>query len=302
MTRKYSFEDIIVLAFIAVIGAGEMSHLYGVFFRHSLSECIPVFVGISCGAIVLLVIAAMIIWHINMIREAKRKKRDKITFAEIILGCFVVLIALSQILYLTQGIHVYLEGDMTVETVNSFLQSNGIYSVNPLTGAGYTEGIPSRIKILGLMTIYAEITEILGMKSYDVVWYVVPVTVALVSYTAYGSVAKSLFPEERKSRLVFMIAVLCILWVGSYSFGMDGYGLLFSGWRGVSIRNLILVPYVVAACLRKNALLSLVCIVAEACITWTLYGMGVCLVVAVGIVLMRIVCSRITFERRLQDD
>ena len=64
---------------------------------------------------------------------------------------------------------------------------------------------------------------------------------------------------------------------------MDGFGLLFSGWRGVTIRNLVLVPYAVSLSLRKMYLHALLCALAEACVLWTFYGLGVCVVVIAGI-------------------
>lgn len=88
---------------------------------------------------------------------------------------------------------------------------------------------------------------------------------------------------------MFMLFASVVMWVGSYAFVMDGFGLLFAGWRGVTIRNCILVPYTLSLCLRGKQVHALLCVVAEACILWTLYGLGVCSLVLVGITVAQII-------------
>ena len=125
------------------------------------------------------------------------------------------------------------------------------------------------------------------MEPEKLVLYVVPVLVLLCSYCAYLCLAGSLFPESRKKRLLFMATVALLLWVGSYRYGMDGFNLLFSGWRGVTLRNGILIPYTLALCLERKYICALLCVLAEACVVWTLYGLGACVVVIVGTALVQ---------------
>ncbi len=94
-----------------------------------------------------------------------------------------------------------------------------------------------------------------------------------------------------------MIVTALLIWVGTYLYGMDGFGILYSGWRGVTIRNLILMPWTVSLCLRRKWLPVLCCVMAEACIAWTLYGMGVCLFVAAGLCIVGY-CLKIRLRRR----
>ena len=58
---------------------------------------------------------------------------------------------------------------------------------------------------------------------------------------------------------------------------VDGFGVLHSGFRGTVIRNVVLMPYLLSLCLRRRWLAVLLCIAAEVCIVWTLYGAGICL-------------------------
>ena len=79
--------------------------------------------------------------------------------------------------------------------------------------------------------------------------------------------------------MLFVAAVFC---VGDYMYGMDGFGILYSGFRGVTIRNVVLLPYTFAAVLRRNWKLAALCVLGEACIVWTFYGMGTCLLAVSG--------------------
>lgn len=45
-----------------------------------------------------------------------------------------------------------ISGDITGETVQTFLAENAVYNVNPMTGSAFTQGMPARFKILGLPT------------------------------------------------------------------------------------------------------------------------------------------------------
>jgi hypothetical protein len=52
---------------------------------------------------------------------------------------------------------------------------------------------------------------------------------------------------------------------------------------GTTMRNSILIPLVLYASLEKKWVLALACILAEICIVWTFWGLGVCVVIAFGI-------------------
>lgn len=279
MGRKYSLFDIIVTIYIVIIGAAEAANLYGIALRCPLSKCDRVLYGVVAIGSVALIALSVIIWHRNKDSYISKEYTAK---SYVLLGLFLTVVV-SQVLFLILGTKVYRTGDMTVEAVKSFLQTDGIYRVNPLTGREYTAGIPSRIKILCLPTFYAVLCEAFGFNPQLLVWKVIPVVTLVFCYTAFICVAKALFAESVDKQLTFMIFVAVLMWIGSYMFAMDGFGLLFSGWRGVTIRNLVLVPYAVSLSLRKKYLHALLCALAEACVLWTFYGLGVCVVVIAGI-------------------
>ena len=123
-----------------------------------------------------------------------------------------------------------------------------------------------------------------------------PAVILLCSYAAYRALACSLFPREggrRLRRACFMTIVSLLMWTGTYAFGMDGFGLLVCGWRGTSIRNGVLLPWLFSLCIRRKWLWTVLCIAAEACIVWTLYGCGTCLGVTAGMAAAHVLSKRL---------
>lgn len=279
MRKRDSFADITVLFFIMVIGAAEAAHLLGVFFHRPVSECTVTF-----G--VLAVLSAVALLILTVLRRPGAPVQPLSVSEKLLLALFAFL-AVSQILFMLIGKNVFVQGDMTVETVGSFLQTDAVYQVNPMTGRAYEDGLPSRLEVLCLPTLYAALCSIFHIRPEVLILYVVPVITLLCCYGAYICLAKSLFPEDRGRQLCFLAVAAFLIWIGSYGYGMDGFGLLFSGWRGITIRNTVLIPYAVSLCLRKKYVYLPLCVLAEVCIVWTLYGMGACVLVILGMTLVR---------------
>ena len=296
--NTFLFADSLLLGFIAVLGAAEAAHLCAVAAKLSFSSGMKIFGGLTAvlilAAFTLILVRYFRTGRGKSLKQAGRRKfpgklSEKFTF----LSVLFVLLALSQAVYIAVGGAVYTGGDMTVETVESFLYTDGIYRVNPLTGAAYRDGIPLRLEILCLPSLYGVLSRMSGLAPRLVVWTLVPVVTLLLCYSAFFCLARCLFPADSKKREGFLLAVALILWAGGYHYVMDGFGVLYSGFRGTVIRNAVLMPYLLSLCLRRRWLAVFLCIAAEVCIVWTLYGAGVCLLTSGAMA----VCS--LAERRL---
>lgn len=290
-----NYADSVLVGGMIIIGLAEAAHMGAVVSERPFSDCVRLF---AIGLVLLLLVSVV------MLALGQRLERyHKLSVGEFqgFLLIFGLMVLLQLLLIVTEQ-RVYLTGDMTAETVNSMLTTDGIYQVNPLTGQAYTEGIPLRLKLLCLPTLYAIVCDIFGLGATQVVWTLVPVLVLLGSYLAFSTVAKALFPEEGRKRSIFMVIVALLLWVGDYLYGMDGFALQYAGFRGVSIRMTILLPYTFGLVLRKKWRLVPLCILAEACIVWTLYGMGACLLAAVGMLLVEILQKRMLLKHNPDTD
>lgn len=295
-TQERNPADEILTGTIVIIGLAEAAHLAGCILGRSFSDCIILF---TCLLGVCLLGAGIVLYLGKKRRDAdpvlrRRAQQERVKKAlsermqgvpQLIYVVFGILVIVQLVTVVMAG-NVYLDGDMTRETVNSFLAENAVYQVNPMTGQAYTLGMPIRLKILCLPTLYAILCQCFGLGVDYVVCSAIPAFVLLLSYLAYSTVAKSLFPENQTGRAVFLTVVALVIGFGDYMPGMDGFGILHSGFRGTTIRAAILIPYTFGLLLRKQYKLVVLCILAEACIVWTLYGMGICVAVTVGMLVI----------------
>lgn len=296
--KKLNRTDEYLTGLMIGIGIGEAAHLAAVFLKWSFSGYVKVAVILTGCACVL----AGIIWFLRG-REQKKRKRHKSRLAagtvlykvwgkERTVFLLFGLSVLLQIVVLVTGREFYRTGDATLETVNSFLVSDGIYQVNPMTGQAYTLGIPFRLEILSLPSLYGGLCRLSGLSANQVVLEVVPIVVLAAAYLTYERLGEALFGREKWKKGVFLLLVSVIFWLGDYVTVTDSFCLMHCGWQGTTIRTAILLPYTISLCIRERWKPVLLCILAEACIVWTLYGLGfcvltVCLLLAVRYVLQR---------------
>lgn len=272
---EFFWEDRFLAGIILLIGLAEGAHL-GTLAR---GQSISVFKNLFLIAILAVTVACAAILAVGRALQKKKgnasypdwKGMDKAEKAmtAVILAVFLGL--LFRILFFSA---VYQGQDLTLETVMSFLHTGKLYEVNPMTGAFYEQGVPSRLKLLCLPTLYAGICSFTKAGAETVVWHFVPAIALAACYFAYGSLARALFPKVRKQRLQFLLLVSILLAVGDYAYGMESFGLLHVGFQGTSIRAVVLMPYLISLCLRRKWKLAVCVVAAEACVTWTLYGLG----------------------------
>lgn len=281
--KKYLIGDYLIGGGFAIVGMAEAAHLTAVFLGRPFSDCTVIWLALQAALLVAAVGHGIVRrCRSGMAGRTGRHFLAKFGIADWMLCAVLLLVIVSQLAFILAAGDGYRQGDMTVETVNSFLETNGVYSVNPLTGMPYTGGMPLRLKILCLPTLYGSICSLTGLAPQFVVWRLVPVLTLLGCYLAYGLLACSLFPENGKKRGCFLVAVSLLLWAENYMFCMDGFGVLSCGFRGVVIRNAVLLPWLFSLLIRKKWIAALPCIFVEACMVWTLYGLGACAAVTAG--------------------
>ena len=161
-----------------------------------------------------------------------------------------------------------------------------------MTGMPYAEGMPLRLKILCLPTLYGSLCRWTGLRPALVIRTLVPMAVLLSCYVSFSVLGRTLFPEDRQKRACFLLLTSLLLWVGAYGYGMDGFNLLCCGWQGVAIRSGVLLPWTLSLCLRHKWFGAFLCVLAEGSIVWTFYGCGICLAVTAGMAVAQLLCGR----------
>jgi len=268
---------------IVITGLFACGHLAGIFLGMSVAGCSLMVLVLMAAAGILGLIILCRKWRQIFVgiglHKGYRPEAARIVFW---------VLAISQIYYVFTADILVTAGDITLETVNSFLTTGEIYSVAPLTGKAMA-AMPLRYKILCLPTVYTLLCRWFGAEPELIVNRVIPTMVLCMTYMSYYLLSTALFGAEeqsRKKRMWFLVMVAMIFWLCEGSVYLEGYGVLHAGWLGTTIRGCVLIPLCLYGALKRKWLVSVLCILAEACIVWTFWGFGVCAVVLAGVVLI----------------
>lgn len=177
--------------------------------------------------------------------------------------------------------------DITMETVQTILCEGYQYTSNPLTGMTDTAGAPTRWRILVLPYVYATIADVTGISPATLVYELVPILVLLLSYLIYVEIAKTIYPESIYKQCIFMLFLVVARFFGDYLTETDGAFLFHCGYEGDAIRVVILMPLALWACLKNKWWLVILCMLAEAAIVWTFYGLGYVFLLAIVMLVIK---------------
>lgn len=295
----FSCADSYLLGLIVCIGIVEGAHAVGLFGNLSLSKTGGLFGGMLAAVVMLCVVMNAYGYFKDKSRYPRRIIAEKVKPA--VLLAFLGLVGIQALFIFCMKVPVT-TGDITLETVQSFQATQGIYRVLPLTGEVSPQGMPLRYTILCLPTLYAVLSQGFGVEPELLVCHIVPIVVLAAAYLAYYRLSATLFGSQMQGkRFLFLLMVAVIFTVSDGAVFLDGYSALHGGYTGVAIRNLVLVPYVLCAVLERSWWKAVLCILAEACITWTFLGCGVCVVVTLGILFLGILDRGLQILRKKEE-
>ncbi len=278
--------DYLLTGWMIFIGLAEASHLGTMFLRRSFSDCVFLFEALNLSVLFLCCLFLFARWIFHRGQKEKKPVFDRQAFGEVrLIWIGTGLLMFTMLLMLWLGDYGYSKGDVTPETVATFLHTDQIHAVNPLTGMPYTQGIPMRLQILCLPSFYGCLCRIFGLTTELVVNRMIPTAVMFLAFLAYYSLAGALFPKDHRKKAIFLLTVAILFGLGTYFDNMDGFGLFYAGYRGLTIRNTVLLPILLSSFFRERRILMLLCVITEACMVWTLYGAGLCLLVGIGLYL-----------------
>ncbi|MGN1148059.1 MAG: DUF6077 domain-containing protein, partial [Lachnospiraceae bacterium] len=282
---------------LVTVGLAEAAHLVTLFLKQPFHICTRIMAVLFLSVVFCMVIFSVIKKKKNV---GKRSQFGENRFLKLLrvypyrfLGIFLLITL--QIIW-NYWMHVpYLKGDITGETVQTILTTDSIYTLNPMTGSEFTAGMPMRLKILVLPTLYAAICKWTGIPVQILLYSIVPGIVLVLSYLVYSRWAVYLFPADGKKQTMFMLFVVLVYQFGCYSAGMDSFLIFFRGWQGAAFRAGIILPYALLCCLQEKWKSVLLCLLAEVCVVWTFYGLGytfVYVLVVLGIKLVHSLLDR----------
>ena len=282
----FRISDLLIRGCLIIIGLTEIAHLAGCLLGWSFLAVTELLLAEIAVAVLVWILSGLIAHKkamaVSTFAGKTAPENSKTSGRQQILTVVLALFILLQVLMILTGERVWTGGDMTLETVNTFLKENGIYTVDPLTGELYTQGMSFRLKLLCLPTLYGTISRWSGMTPDTVVYRLIPCLTLCMGYLAYGRLGAVLFEHNREKCNIFLIIVGILFCAGTYMPGVDGFDIFYGGFRGVTIRAAVLLPYLFSCLLERKYLGAVLCILAEACMVWTLYGAGMCLLVTVA--------------------
>ena len=171
--------------------------------------------------------------------------------------------------------------DAVYEITLGNVSSGSIMSIHPFTGQVGQAAMPMRMQILGLSSLYSAFITISQQSPYMIMCKVVPMAVWALSIWLYWAFARILFPEDVHKRWLFVSVVVLVYMATSGGDGLVGQRLFYAGFSAETIRGALLIPYTLYVCWQKKWLLAVLAVLTEACLVWTTYGVGYCLVIAV---------------------
>ena len=210
-------------------------------------------------------------------KDTKKKDKDKLSSSvkawiavatvSVLAGLFVVML----------GLRVNTVGDEMLETVRVFLKGNVMYTIDPLTGMPYAEGVPMRYKILCLPGLYAMMSSAFGTSPEVIIYNIMPAFWFVSGLCAMFSLSKSLYSgkeNEILKRSVFMTCVILFVFAADLSSYAQGFSVLSQMWTGTAIRIWVLIPFMLYLLFEKKYVLAVLPVLCEAFICRTQYGIG----------------------------
>lgn len=138
--------------------------------------------------------------------------------------------------------------DATVEIVRISVETDSMYLYDAYSGyqTGYidAEGMSSPIEML-----YAVGTVLSGMDGGRFVYYLLPICLLLLFFSAMWRVGSTLF-EKEEQRVWFELITILLYWMTTYAGGRSiVMGVFLNCWNGLTLLSCILLPLAFSFCL-----------------------------------------------------
>lgn len=233
---------------------------------------------------------------IGKAKDDKKKEKKKTGSGVKAFIWLAALAVLTGVVIVTFGLRVNTTGDETLEAVRIFLKGNVMYTLDPLTGSPYAEGVPMRYKILCLPGLYAVMSQAFGTSPDTILFNIMPAFWFVSGLCAMFSISKSLFAGKENEvfkRSVFMISVILFVFATDLSSYAQGFAVLSQMWTGTAIRIWVLIPFMLYLLFEKKYIFALLPVLCEAFICRTQYGIGFCACIYVIYIISMLAVRRV---------
>ena len=164
------------------------------------------------------------------------RKGDKLMYA-VMMTVFVLLVV-----RMIMGLNL-IRDDIILETVNTTLQTDTMFTYHPLTGMMMDGGMIASKKIVTLPLFYAAIAKLTGMVPYQLLYLVINIWVLICSYYACMLLFSKVTAITRSKIYIYWTVYGLLLLAGDYHASTLTYRLLYQGYEGTTICFGVLMPY-----------------------------------------------------------
>ena len=228
-------------------------------------------------------------------KEKEKKEKEKVKAAAFLFFLIAAVLSVACFLTVVRGERINSAGDETLETVVTFLNGSPMYTVDPLTGSAYAEGLPSRYKILCLSGFYSVLCEAFAAAPVSLVHSIMPGFWFASGLFAMIALSGALFKgakDELLKRSVFVSAAVLFIFAADLSSYAQGFLILSAMWTGAAIRIWVLIPFMLYCLFDRRYILALLPVFCEAFICRTQYGIGFCACIYAGYALFMFILKR----------
>lgn len=280
----------LITGFLILIGCAEAAHLITILTNKSLQTY--TFLCVAFVAVGLIAYVIMLFWGYQKGKIIFKKSEESIKKQKGNIGMLAFFILTAVTVYRLWSGYVPVFRDAIYEMVVGNLKAQGIMMLHPFLGVETVAEMPIRMRILGLSSLYTALITISQQSPYTIMCKVVPFVVWGLSILVYWAFANDLFPDHAEKRWLFISMVALVYLATSGGNGLAGYHLFYSGFSGETIRAAVLIPYTLYVSWQRRWFFAIIAILAEACLVWTTFGVGYCLLIAVGMFLVHWIMDR----------
>lgn len=271
-----------------LLGCAEVAHIMTMLINRSLDTYM-----ILCSAFVFLffcIFSGLLYWKCRI----KNVRKEVSVSASTVFSPYMILffmLAGMTIVHFVRGYVPDLQDAVYEITLNN-VKSGKIMTLHPFLGVETEARMPMRMQILCLSSIYSALITLSKQTPYMILCKFVPFIVWGLSMLLYWTFSEKLFDKDIHKRWLFLAMISFIYIITSGSDGLVGQRLFYAGFSGETIRTVLLIPYTIYVSWQKKWWLTALAVVSEACLVWTTYGVGYCLLIALCMIVVHFFLDR----------
>lgn len=199
---------------------------------------------ILCLVLVVLFGASVMIYLVRQRKKEETEVISKMPWKKTERSYYLLMVLLFFMILLRMvfGMEI-LRGDIVLETVQTTLQTDSLFTTHPLTGRVMETGMITSKKIVTLPLFYACIAKMTGLEADILLYIVAGVMSLLCSYYAYALLFTKLTTPTRGKLYIFWIVFGLLILAGDYHPYTLSYRILYQGYEGSTICFGVILPY-----------------------------------------------------------